>query len=134
MKCKDNTDINENSIIYKIPCNNCDRAYYGESHRGLDKRLKEHRADVRYHRLTNALVHHIDDKGHLPKWERAEVLEKGLSKQQRKVIEALHITINSNINQRTGDIKWTACTAAFAAAERRTNQKPTPHTARRDPG
>ena len=26
VKCKDNTDINENSIIYKIPCNNCDRA------------------------------------------------------------------------------------------------------------
>ena len=137
VKYKDKKDINETSIVYKIPCNGCDSAYYGESHRGLEKRIKEHRADVRYHRLTNALVTHIDDKGHLPKWEQAEVLEKGLSKQQRKVIEALYITINNNINQRTGDIKWTSNTATFAAAERatrRTNQGPTPRTIGRDPG
>ena len=118
VKHKINKQCNENSIVYKIPCNSCDSSYYGETHRGLEKRVREHRADVRYHRLTNALVNHIEDKGHLPKWEDAETVEKGISKQQRKVLEALHIATNDNINQRTGDIKWTTTTARYAARER----------------
>ena len=97
---------NENSIVYRIPCNGCDKAYYGETHRGLNKRVKEHKADVRHHRPSSALVNHIDERGHLPNWERAVILEKGIDKLQRKTLEALHITINENLNQRTGDIKW----------------------------
>ena len=66
---------NESSVVYRIPCSGCDRAYYGETYRGLTSRLKEHKADVRYHRDTNALVNHIDEYGHLPKLKGAEVVE-----------------------------------------------------------
>ena len=114
------TDIasgNNDSVVYRIPCSGCDSAYYGESYRGLANRIKEHRADVRHHRITNAIVNHIDDKGHLPSWENATTLEKGLSKQQRKVKEALYIATNLNINKRTGDIKWTKYTASHAVQE-----------------
>ena len=121
-KCnKDN-----NSIVYKIPCNGCDSSYYGETYRGLENRIREHKADIRYHRLTSALVNHVDDKGHLPKWEGATELEKGLSKQQRKVIEALYITTNNNINQRAGDIKWCTAAATFAGMERGPRRPPLP--------
>ena len=109
---------NDQSIIYKIPCSGCDKSYFGESHRGLTNRLREHRADVRNHRLSNALVSHIDQQGHLPNWEQAEVLEKGLSKRRRKITEALYIATTNNTNQKAGDIKWTKHTAAFAAKER----------------
>ena len=103
------------SVVYKIPCGGCESAYYGETYRGLAKRLREHKAHVRYHRTTNAIGNHIDDKNHLPRWEEATVLAKCLSKRQRKVTEALYITTNMNINQRTGDVKWTRTAAALAA-------------------
>ena len=107
-----------NSVVYKIPCNGCDRSYYGETSKGLDKRVTQHRSDVRYHRTTSAIVNHIDNKQHLPNWREAEILEKGMEKQQRKVVEALYIAINENINQRTGDIKWCMTSAAYTWAER----------------
>ena len=109
---------NDNSVVYKIPCGGCDKAYYGETYRGLEKRIKEHRADVRYHRTTSAFVNHIDQAGHLPKWEDAITLEKNVNRQSRKVLEAMHIAINKNINQRTGDLKWAKITAAVASRER----------------
>ena len=110
--------VNENSVVYKIPCGGCDKAYYGETYRGLDKRVKEHRADVKYHRTTSAFVNHVDQAGHLPKWEDAITLEKNVSRQSRKVLEAMYIAINKNINQRTGDLKWAKITAAVASRER----------------
>ncbi|XP_076061419.1 uncharacterized protein LOC143037189 [Oratosquilla oratoria] len=36
-------------IIYKIPCGGSDKSYYRESYRGLETRIREHKADLRYH-------------------------------------------------------------------------------------
>ena len=101
----------DNSVVYKIPCSGCDSSYFGETCRGLPTRLKEHKADVRHHRHTSALVAHIDEVGHLPKWDGAEVMRKGLTKKQRKVVESLYVTTKENINQRTGDMVWSSTAA-----------------------
>ena len=105
------------SVVYKIPCNGCDSAYYGETSRGLPNRVREHKADIRHHRDSNAFVNHLDIKGHLPDWKSASILEQGLRKQQRKVIESLYIATNVNINKRAGDLKWTKATASYAVQE-----------------
>ena len=104
--------------MYIASSGGCDKADYGEKYRGLEKRVKEHRADVKYHRTTSAFVNHVDQAGHLPKWEDAITLEKNVSRQSRKVLEAMYIAINKNINQRTGDLKWAKITAAVASRER----------------
>ena len=59
------------SVVYQIPCSGCDKAYYDETGRGLKKRIQEHKNDIRNHRTTKALVVHIDEEGHLPKWSDA---------------------------------------------------------------
>jgi len=107
-----------NCVVYEIPCGGCDHKYYGESSRGLVTRLKEHKADIRRHRVSSALVNHVDDKGHLPKWDQAKVPKSDLTKQQRKAIEAFYITNSKNINKRTGDIVWADAAAQVAAAGR----------------
>ena len=55
---------------------------------------------------------------HLPNWEGAAILEKDIDKTKRKVLEALYIAVNKNINQRTGDVKWCMTSAAYTWAER----------------
>ena len=47
---------NQGSVIYKIPCGACDKSYIGETFRGKDTRTKEHKSDLRHHRLSNAFV------------------------------------------------------------------------------
>ena len=100
-----------NSVVYKIPCGGCDTAYYGETGRGLQKRLNEHRADFRHHRLSNAMVVHSEKEGHLPRWKDATILHKGLTKAKRRCMEAAVILTSSNNNTRPGFLRLTEVTA-----------------------
>ena len=56
----------DKSVVYEIPCKGCYRTYVGETGRGVDVRLKEHRSDVKFHRTSNAIVLHIEECRHLP--------------------------------------------------------------------
>ena len=110
----DNPRKNESSIVYCIPCGGCPRKYFGESNRGLFARIKEHRADVKFHRTSNSLVQHIDTHNHLPDWQKANVIHKGINKSIRKALERMHIELELTTNSRPGFISWTNTTATIA--------------------
>ena len=63
---------NTNSVVYKIPCGVCNKCYIGETFRGANKRVQEHKRDLRDHRETNAIVQHAEREGHLPNWTGME--------------------------------------------------------------
>ena len=107
-------DINDMSVVYSIPCNNCNKKYFGESSRGLNARLEEHKSDVRYHRISNALVQHIDECNHLPNWTSAEVIHSGINKVLRKSLEAMHIVLEDSTNVRGGFVNWAETAAELA--------------------
>ena len=48
------------------------------------KKISEHQRYLRHHRLTDSMVIHAEEEGHLPNWEAAETVKIGLSKSQRK--------------------------------------------------
>ena len=101
-KCSERSE-NSKSVVYKIPCGGCNKAYIGETGRGLKTRIHEHKRDVRDHNLSNAIVVHAEKSSHLPQWEKASILEKGMSKPHRKALEAAHILTEDNkINTRAG--------------------------------
>ena len=52
---KEQTD---ESPVYKITYHSCSLPYFGESSRGLKKRISEHKKDLMYHNINNALVKH----------------------------------------------------------------------------
>ena len=106
---KDNT--NEKSVVYEIPCKVCDQSYVGETGRGVQVRLKEHRSDVKFHRTSNALVLHIEKYGHLPDWDNTRILEKNMKKSTRKMLEAAHIITRKTCNSRCGFITWSSMAA-----------------------
>ena len=115
---KGGRDANKNSVIYCVPCSGCPKAYFGESGRGLDKRLREHKADIRAHRLSNSLALHAQECGHLPHWQGAVVLDEGLEKKSRRMIEAAYIATRDSLNHREGFFKLANTTAAMVLSTR----------------
>ena len=86
-----------------------------ETTRGLANKMKEHRADVRHHRTSSALVNHIGKVRNLPDWNGTRVLHYGLCSNKRKVLETLYISRNRNINKRLGDVVRESPMARFWA-------------------
>ena len=94
------------------------KTYVGETGRGLNVRLKEHKRDVGNHDTKNALVSHIETCGSLPDWERADVIEKDMQKSVRKAMEAAHILLNDVINIQPEFFTWTKVGAKIALNKR----------------
>ncbi|XP_069977506.1 uncharacterized protein [Penaeus vannamei] len=82
---------NPSSAVYRIPCSSCDKAYFGETGRGFNTRIYEHRADVRHHRTSNAMVVYVDESGHLPNWKEAENMS---SSKEDILLNFLHLYIS----------------------------------------
>ena len=101
--------------MYKIPCSGaCNKSYIGETGRGLETTLREHKRDVRNHNRSNAMVLHIETCETLPNWNQAEVIEKGMSKSIRKALEAAHISLENTVNEKPGFFTWAKSGAKMA--------------------
>ena len=121
-------ETNVNSAVYEIPCGGCDKKYYGETARGMEKRIKEHRNDLRHNRESNSLVIHATRSGHLPAWKDVRTLHSGLEKKKRRTLEAAYIATEPATNHREGFIKLAGTAARIlketAIRRKRENQSP----------
>ena len=91
----------EDSVIYKIPCGeqSCKEAYFGQTCRGLKKRLSEHVAAYNKRDQQSPFVLHRHATDHPPGWKKAEVVHKGIgSKKKRLFLESALIRTNQNFN------------------------------------
>ena len=70
----------EDSVIYKIPCGeqSCKEAYFGQTCRGLKKRLSEHVAAYNKRDQQSPFLLHRWATDHQPGWKKAEVVHKGV--------------------------------------------------------
>ena len=105
--------IENKSVVYKVPCGACTKSYIGETGRGLQTRLNEHRRDLRNHSEHSAFVAHAEKTNHLPNWNGAGILAVCKNKDNRKAIEAAFISTNETINIRVGSMKWAKSAAVF---------------------
>ena len=105
---------NDNSVVYKIPCGSCDKSYIGETGRGMQTRLKEHKRDLRNNMDYSAFVVHAEQSHHLPNWAEAGILACCKTKGSRKATEAAYIATNDTINTRAGFIKWAKSAALYS--------------------
>ena len=85
-------------VVYQIPCNDCNLSYFGQSGRGFDVRLTEHKNAVRLRRVNNACYKHISDKNHSLNWENARVVYKSNILSNRLVVESSLIVARPNYN------------------------------------
>ena len=68
------------SLVHKISCKGDTLPYYGETSRGLKKRIEEHKRDRRNHGIKNSLVKHLEDRAYLPHWEYVDIIKEGMIK------------------------------------------------------
>ena len=94
-----------NAGVYKIPCKDCDKVYWGETGRSCAVRLKEHMRDVRNCNLSNALFNHKIDCDHRIDWDDAQIVFKSNSYFKRRIVESALIATYPCFNLSDGHFK-----------------------------
>ena len=90
----------EEGVVYRVSCKNCNKIYIGETKFKMKKWIEEHKKDVGYERIRNnaEFSHEID-------WEK-KCLEKEKRLFPRKILESLYIKENKercmNLNEVIG--------------------------------
>ena len=95
-----------NSGVYKVPCKECNKVYYGETGRSFDLRLKEHKRDVINCKESNAIFVHKIEHNHAIDWEGANLLYKSNNYFTRRIIESSLIGTHPNYNLSSGNFKF----------------------------
>ncbi|KYN12693.1 hypothetical protein ALC57_15133 [Trachymyrmex cornetzi] len=73
---KDKLDkMDNNNVVYKINCYNCDCSYVGQAKRKLKTRIKEHKADIRKSNNHSVVSLHQLQYGHQIDWENINILD-----------------------------------------------------------
>ena len=87
---KDKTKVQEQSgVVYRIPCEGCNKDYVGETKRTLGERVKEHAANIANN--LSAVAEYHQKTGHKPDLDNIKVLCREDKLIPRKVREAIFI-------------------------------------------
>ena len=79
---------------YKIPCNDCNWSYIGETGRCLQTRKKEHIRNVKYCNKGSNVANHAWMNDHQIDFKNARVIDKG-DYRVRKTLESWHTAMTT---------------------------------------
>ena len=108
--------VQKQSVVYQVPCGSSDKKkkYVGETGRGIDVRLREHKRDMRNDMDHSAFVLHARKTNHLPNWGGASAIPASCrSRQNGKATEAAYIATCETIHIRVGFMKWAKSAEVF---------------------
>ena len=114
-----NKPNNENKVgVYSIPCKVCpDTSYVGETGRSLEKRVYEHKRDIRVANEKSALFCHVRDYQHLMNFEEAKLLYSSDDYLKRRIVESALISTTKNINLSQGHFAFNNVIAGIVKAK-----------------
>ena len=104
---KDPIPASENpNVVYKLPCEDCDKIYIGETGRSLQTRMKEHRDRIARRDNNSQVYQHITQlpNPHTISWNSAAVIHTNKNMKQRRFVEAAYTISNNNTYNRSIDI------------------------------
>ena len=105
-----NKDVVKEVGVYCIPCLDCHKSYIGESGRGLDIRLEEHKRACRLGNNYSAVATHTLDIGHRIGFSQSAVVYSCQDRNTRRTIEGALISLNDtfdNNKSSTNEDKYT---------------------------
>ena len=87
----------QNNIVYKIPCRDCDATYIGESKRSFKQRSSEHMRAVRNRDIEkNEIADHCWKENHQMNWDNKKVIDRERNMYARKIKETIHSIKDKN--------------------------------------
>ena len=84
-------ELKMKGVVYKVPCQECEASYIGETGRSLQKRITEHKYAVKTNDRKNSIAVHAWGMEHQPDWDAAEVMETEPHYWKRRILEAIWI-------------------------------------------
>lgn len=104
--------LQQNNVIYTIPCNDCDRSYIGMTKNQLKTRISGHRSNVnKYSQYANfsndnspktALIQHMIDHQHSFNLSNTKIIDRSYRSSDLPILEMCHIHNTPNtVNYRT---------------------------------
>lgn len=98
-KLKDSIPIKKQThIVYKIPCNDCQGVYIGQTQQHLEERIKAHK----YAKNSTALKKHTNQLSHTFDFNNVSVLQKEQNTRARGILEMIEIKKYPNsVNDRS---------------------------------
>ena len=92
-------------LIYKIPCNDCEFSYIGQTKRDLKTRILEHQRAIRNQQPEmSALCEHSMIHDHRIAWQEAQILKTESDYSKRLFAESWFINKESNILNRNDGV------------------------------
>ena len=88
--------------VYCIPCKDCNQCYIGETGRGLDIRVAEHKRACRLGYHYNAISSHTWTKGHRIGFDNSSIIYKNNNLCTRKLVEGALISLNNTFTNNKG--------------------------------
>jgi hypothetical protein len=89
--------LNNNNVIYRINCKDCDASYVGQTKRQLNTRIKEHKANIKQHQSKLTVIsQHILNSGHQMDWENVQILDHESNYSKRIISETIFIKLQKN--------------------------------------
>lgn len=99
-------NIQSNDVgVYCIPCLDCDKSYIGESGRGLDVRLAEHKRACRLGNNYSAVATHSLDVGHRISFKQSKIVFNCHDRSRRRTVEGALISLNKTFQNNKGSTK-----------------------------
>ncbi|KYN09427.1 hypothetical protein ALC57_18459, partial [Trachymyrmex cornetzi] len=94
---KDRLDkMNNNNVVYKISCCDCDCSYVGQTKRKLKTRIKEHKSDIRKSNNHSVVSLHQLEYGHQIDLDNINILDSEHSFYKKSISEMIHIKKQGN--------------------------------------
>ena len=89
---------------YKIPCNDCNQFYIGQTSKALNVRIKQHQYDIRLGKISNAIFCHQSNYNHSINWRDSCVVKRCNDFLTRNAFESALIQYTSahNFNMSPG--------------------------------
>ena len=86
-----------NNIVYKIPCGDCEATYIGETKRSFKQRSSEHIRAVKNRDIEkNEIADHCWEKDHNMDWDSKKVIDRERNIYARKIKETIHSLKDQN--------------------------------------
>ena len=92
--------------VYVIPCKDCENVYVGETGRNLDKRMYEHKRDIRVGNESSGVFCHVRDFNHSIDFQGSKLVFKSKNYVKRRIVESSLITSIPNFNLSEGQYSF----------------------------